>query len=171
MLPPSDMPPFPCQTRHTVCSAPPDAEIIHLDFSELPEFVAVDDQYQPLGIEFEGAIAIQPSNTAFGASPQDKVLIPGADRSSIAVKFLSMTQIVGAWVTATQQIKLTLFDQQNHLIAEQQAGSPHYVQSSLASPVSFAQHQLEIFAEDVARAEFSSEAPFVLHSFFWANRG
>lgn len=142
------------------------ADLVHIDFSNLSVFESVRWQYQHWGIQFEGAITLQPSNPAFGVDPGTLVLTPEAGRSSISVHFDQLRKTVGALVTATQQIKLTLFDRENHPIAEQFAGVNQYLRSVEGFHARFPRHQLELIAEGIARAEFSSESPFVLHSFF-----
>lgn len=144
--------------------AAPVAECIQLNFSDLEEFESVQDHYQSLGIYFEGAIALKPSNPAFATDPETLVVTPETGQSSIAVRFRSLQKMVGARVTASQQIKLTLFNQDDQLIAEQWAGAPQYLQS-LTPEQNFPDHQLEVLAESIAKVEFSSDAPFIVHSF------
>ncbi|PSB23007.1 hypothetical protein C7B76_01790 [filamentous cyanobacterium CCP2] len=138
---------------------------IHLDFSDLKAFELVREQYHQWGIRFEGAIALRPSNPSFGAAPEAIVLTPEAGRS-IAVHFEQLQRMVGAFVTATQQIKLTLFNHNNEPIAEQYAGTTQYVKGQGKLNESFPQYHLELLKENIAKVEFSSDAPFILHSFF-----
>lgn len=159
-------------SQHEECvyhpfSPSPVSDRIQLNFAELDAFALVSECYQRLGIRFEGAVALQPSNPAFGVDPDTIVLTPEAGRSSIAVYFHQLQKTVGALVTATRQIKLTLFNRENQPIAEQYAGSTHYVQPLSSDDAQFPQYQLELIADNVAKVEFSSDAPFILHNFFW----
>lgn len=158
-------------SQHEECvyqpfSPSPVSDRIHLNFAELDAFALVSECYQQWGIRFEGAVALQPSNPAFGVEPDTTVLTPEAGRSSIAVYFHQLQKTVGALVTATRQIKLTVFNRDDQPIAEQYVGSAHYLQPLFHNEGRFPQYQMELIADGVARVEFSSDAPFILHDFF-----
>jgi hypothetical protein len=146
-------------------SCPPVTDPLQLDFTDLKVFESVQDQYQQWGIRFEGAIALRPSNPAFQVEPGTIVLVPEAGRSKIAVQFEQLRKWVGAVVTATQQVKLTLLNRDNEPIAEQWAGTVQYIQGQQVPNESFPQHQMELIQNNIAKVEFSSDAPFILHSF------
>jgi hypothetical protein len=171
---PQTMPLYETQHEKFICppfSCSSITEPIQLDFSELTVFEPVQDHYQQQGIRFEGAIALRPSNPAFNVDPVDPTAIalaPEAGRSSIAVHFEQLQRLAGALVTATQKIKLTLFNQANEPIAEQYAGATQYVQGLLTADESFPQHYMELIEQGIAKVEFSSDAPFILHRFFYA---
>jgi hypothetical protein len=146
----------------------PAADLLELDFADLPVFESVQDRYQDQGIRFEGAIALRPSNPAFPVEPDAIVLASEGRQSKIAVRFEPLRQRVGANVTATQRVKLTLWNHKNEPIAEQWAGTIQYVQGQATANESFAQYRMELIQENIARVEFSSDAPFILHNFFYA---
>lgn len=141
--------------------------ISHLDFSDLTEFQVVQDHYRHLGLHWSGAIAISPSNPAFGVQLPRLVLMPQSGQVSISVQFASPQCLTGACVTGAQQIKLTLFDAQNQPIAEQIAGNIRYV-TSMAASVAVATYRLELLSENIMKAEFCSHAPFILSDLFWS---
>ncbi|WP_416674851.1 hypothetical protein [Egbenema bharatensis] len=146
----------------------PVTDPLQLDFTDLKVFESVQDQYQRWGIRFEGAIALRPSNPAFQIEPETIVLVPEVGCSNIAVQFEQLRKWVGAVVTATQRVKLTLLNRENEPIAEQWAGTVQYVQGRQTTHEFFPQHSMELIQDNIARVEFSSEAPFILHSFFCA---
>ncbi|NJO39658.1 MAG: hypothetical protein HC769_19975 [Cyanobacteria bacterium CRU_2_1] len=139
---------------------------ISLDFSDLTPYEIIRDQYQQWGIQFEGAIALYPTNPAFITSPNTLIVLPTSHQPVISVHFHHSKQIAGAVITAAHEVKLSVFNQDHQLLAEQKAGIPHYLQSYSGAIKPLPQHHLELIAEHIIKAEFSSHSPFILHNFF-----
>jgi hypothetical protein len=143
---------------------PQTAEQIRINFQELTLFEQVKSQYQDLGVRFEGAITISPSNPAFFPLSGLLVVMPVADDLTITVHLHQPMQKIGALVIGSRQVRLIAFDRHSNVLAHQSM-TFHPVQSSELVEV-FPQQKLEITATDIARVVFSSDAPFVMSSLY-----
>lgn len=85
---------------------------IHLALEELQCFEVVKDQFLAWGITFVNAIALQPSNPAFGIQPNQTVLM-GAPRSGwLEVHFQYPVRRVEAIVTSSRRTTLSAYNDQ-----------------------------------------------------------
>ncbi|MBF2075152.1 MAG: hypothetical protein IGS50_15525 [Synechococcales cyanobacterium C42_A2020_086] len=137
---------------------------IQLNFRDLHRFEPVHNQYQRWGVRFEGAIALQPSNPAFAAADTPSVM-PMSPRSLMTIHFQQPQQYIGGILTGAQPIKLWLYGPQEQLLVQQQIGCMSYVYP--VAPQAFPKHQFHCSAANIVRVELSSDAPFLLHHFFW----
>lgn len=136
--------------------------LIHLDFNELQPFTIVKNQYQPWGMEFDGTIALQPSNPVFADPNQPLGLMPALDGAPLVIHFHQPRQVVSARLTGTQQITVRVFDAANCLVSESRIGQFCYLQSHAADAP--ANHEMQLQAAEIARVEIASEAPFLLRN-------
>lgn len=136
--------------------------LIHLNFSELQAFTMVREQYQQWGIEFEGAIALQPSNPAFIDSKQPIGLMPTLERTPLTIYFHHPRQVVSARLTGVQQVSIRAFDTAGRLVSEQCLGQFAYLCGCASGKPS--NHEMQLQAAEIARIEILSEAPFLLRN-------
>jgi hypothetical protein len=149
------------------CLSQPVSSLLQLDFSDLPSFSIVRDQYQAWGVVIAGAMAIQPSNPAFIDATHSTGLMPTVDNQPLTIYFQQMRRLASLRLVGAQQITLRAYDANNHLVAEQQVGQPDYRQSRRAVSIC-ARHQVQLAAKEIARLEIHSDAPFLLHGLIWS---
>lgn len=166
MLPQLMLPPIKAQSNpiYRLPFQPQIKELTKIDFKELKLFEQVKSQYKDLGVQFDGAIAISPSNPAFFPFSGSLVVMPVADDLAITVHLDQPMQKIGALVIGARQVRLIAFDRHSNVLAHHSL-TFHPVQSSQLIEV-FPQQKLEITATDIARVVFSSDAPFVMSSFY-----
>lgn len=139
------------------------AHSVQLNFSNLQPFERVQSQYQTWGIAFDGAIALQPSNTAFQILPSSMGLMPSCDRRPLSISFQQTRHWVSACLIGARRITVQAFNTNNQLVAEQHFGQTQYLQSpfALSSPV--IQYDIKL-AGAIDRIQISSDAPFMLQN-------
>jgi hypothetical protein len=145
---------------------PLQAGFVELDFENLSAFEQVRDQYLGLGIKFEGAIALQPSNPAFSPHSGSVVLMPMKNGLSLNAYLYRSFQTIGAYVTGTRQVRLKAFTQDGKVIAQSATGARQYIHEQRDTVDLLPQHKLELSSDGIARVEFASDAPFTLDDFF-----
>lgn len=141
--------------------------LLHLNFSSLQAFEPVDEQFQEIGVQVEGAVALLPSNHAFGLE-NALVLTPTAGRSNIVIHFSPPRQAVDAQITGARQIKTCFLDSDNQVLCQKTVGTPQYLQQTPEPAEAFPQHQVQFCAESIAKVVIDSDAPFVISDFAFA---
>lgn len=141
---------------------------VQLDFEDLTACESVQDQYGHLGLRFEGAIALQPSNPAFRPRSGQTALIPANTTPGITIHFRSSPQRIGAFVAGTRPVSLAAFDASHKLLSRQSIGQRRPLKDQADLTPSLPQQQLEVSGHNIARVVFSSDAPFILDDFFMA---
>lgn len=166
--PPAQFVPFPTRLQTLETSLPvlsshsQVAGLIQLDFAEVRPFETVRMQYQEWGIEFDGAIALQPSNPAFTKPNQLVGLAPLVDRLPLTIYFDQPRQLVSAKLTAARQITVKVFDAANRLILKQHLGQAQYLTAQTVLPIG-TEYEMQLQADAIARIEIQSDVPFMLH--------
>jgi len=135
--------------------------LIQLDFSDLPSFTTVRDQYQTWGVAMNGAMAIRPSNPAFTDAKTSAGLMPATDGQPLSIQFQQLRQFASLSLVGAQRISLSAYDAHNNLVAEQQVGRSDYRQSRQTASTC-ARYQVQLAAQAIARIEVYSDAPFLL---------
>lgn len=158
----------PTQPKFKHCDFAPVSvvELNRLDMETLMQFELIQDQYRALGVCFEGAIALQPSNPAFSAPSGSMVLMPTASKPHIIANFLHPVQRIGAMVSGARQIRLTAFDRHGNVLMHQCTDRPRSLQLAEENRA-FPRHVLEVNAAGIARVVFASDSPFLLDDFFF----
>jgi hypothetical protein len=141
--------------------AEPEAQLIELVFDELTLFESVNDQYQDLGMHFEGAVAIQPSNPAFRPMSGSFVLMPETIGSPLVVTLEMPVQRVTAIVNGARQVRMTSFDRHSNILAHERTTTCPLHSSSIES---FPSQTLQASVAGIARVVFASDAPFLIES-------
>lgn len=143
----------------------PEASLITtLDFAQLQPFQTIDHHFAALGVVFENAVALSPSNPAYPLR-SGSLLVMDAPRSGlIEVKFLQPVQWVSVFVTSSRALSVFARDGQGHTIvrsgltcanlADRDSAIPANQQLILTAP---AMASLSFFAFDgcVAIGEFA----------------
>lgn len=136
---------------------------IQISFQELKPFQPVDHSYQRVGVQFEGAIAIQPSNPAFGMKPGQLGLIPMSGNPSISARFRSPQQQVKVHLSGARQVRVVAYDPQDQVVLQQIAGHRSYVGSAPQDGIVFPQHEMTLASDrGIAKVTIASDAPFVM---------
>jgi hypothetical protein len=143
---------------------PPVPEFIQLDFEELSLFEQVQNQYQNLGVRFEGAIAIHPSNPAFASPSGSLVIIPSGEGLSITVHFDRPIRQTKAVVIGARSVRLTAFDRHGNVLIQERTSTQ--LQIPAEAIASLPAEKLAAIAEKIVRIVFASDAPFILDSLF-----
>lgn len=141
------------------------AQEIQLCFEELSAFELVLNQYQQVGVCFEGAIALHPSNPAFAVSSSSLVMMPVAGWSLIRGLFRHPQRKIRAIVTGARQIRITAYDQQRSALRKCTTCDREYVQTTRTTAGAFPNHVIELFADGIRCIEIESDAPFVVNQF------
>ncbi|MGK7905376.1 MAG: hypothetical protein AB4352_29020 [Hormoscilla sp.] len=137
--------------------------LVQLNFEDLKTFERVTDQYQHLGVGFEQAIALSPSNPAFQPRTGSLALMPPSHQKSITVSFLRSIAKVGAYVSNVIPVTLTAYDEDGNRL-----GSASSQPCSFPEPgVALERQLLELEIEGVAYVTFYSDAPFILNDLFF----
>ncbi len=141
-------------------SQPPQSQL-QLDFSELPSFTTIRDQYRDWGVAITDAIAIRPSNPAFVRTKLASGLMPTAQNQTLSIQFQQLRQFVSFSLAGAQQITLRAYDTSHRLVAEQQVGQSDYRQMRQASAACI-HHQVQLIDPSISQIEIYSDAPFLL---------
>jgi len=140
-----------------------------LDFEDLAEFERVENQYFCLGVQFDGAIAIRPSNPIFMPSSGCLVLMPSTFQAGIRAQFCRAVAVVQALVTGTKPVTLTALDSQGTVLDRVSIGSYRYVwETAQGELIPLPQQPLELKIPGIASVLFESDAPFTLDNFFFS---
>ncbi len=89
---------------------------IRLALEHLQCFELVEKQFSSWGITFVNAIALQPSNPAFGVQPNQTVLMGAPKSGWLEVHFQHPVRRVEALVTSSRRTILSGYDQEAHEI-------------------------------------------------------
>lgn len=137
--------------------------LVQLDFQDLKAFERVTDQYQHLGVEFEQAIALSPSNPAFQPRTGSMAVMPPSHHKSITVSFLRPIAKVGAYVSNVIPVTLTAYDEDGNSLGSASSHPCPFPEPGVALP----QQLLELEIEGIAYVTFYCDAPFILNDFFY----
>ncbi len=151
---------------YTPSRALPQTGLVHLDFEDLQPFEQVKDQYGDLGIQFEGAIALQPSNPAFLPCSGSLVLMPTARRSGILIHCHGAIRYIGAAVRCYHSVVLTALDEMGN-IQSQTSTAPMSFMSDVHLPEAPLPRQRLELRGSYNRVLFHSSAPFTLDDLFF----
>lgn len=133
-----------------------------LDFSKLCPFEVVTDQFQTLGIQFEGAIALQPSNPIFWTHRRESVLMPLAGRQSIRLLFQAPINQLCLLVIGVREVKMiaTGNDRPPLIQRSSQPNRTFSQPNDLFDPLT--PHRLELDGVPATEVSLESSHPFVL---------
>jgi len=86
------------------------SKLIRLDLELLSTYESVMDQYQHLGVKFDGAIALKPSNPGFFPESGSVVLMPIGNTMQMSICFRDLVSSVNLRLCGSSPIILTAYD-------------------------------------------------------------
>lgn len=130
----------------TDLAAPPDW--VCLDWSELAVFEAVDRQFLDRGVQFENAIALQPSNPAYPPAVGTTVLLAAPQSGWVAAHFPQPVRYVSSCVTSSRRAVLSAFDADDRPLAQAETPSANLAGTDAEIPPNL---ELSLHAENIHR--------------------
>ncbi|MEB3343031.1 hypothetical protein [Okeania sp.] len=126
---------------------------IHLGLQNLKSFEVINHQFQNWGLSFSNAIAIEPSNPAFGV-PLGVRVIMGAPKSGlIEITFKYPVKFVSGLITSSRRTVLSAYDQNEELLAEDEMPTSNLLNSnSIITPNA----KLKVTGKDIYKVIFYS---------------
>ncbi|HEY9764321.1 MAG TPA: hypothetical protein V6D07_17470 [Trichocoleus sp.] len=131
----------------------------NLPFHKLSPFETVRDQYADWGVQFEGAIALFPSNPSFYSRVPRLVLMPTTERRSITLTLKKPLSRIVFCVRGYYDIRLSALDSTGHCITHCKTFRYRYGERHKA-PL----EQLTVDGRNIASLILESSAPFILES-------
>lgn len=141
------------------------SRLIELSFDQLKLFEPVMAQYKHLGLEFQGAIALKPSNPEFFTQSGSLVLMPQGNKMLITTTFKHPVASVQALVCGSGSIVLTTYDFNGKLLDRiaQSAEVPQIVPS--ATQIKPHSNWLKSKQRGITKVEIHSCTPFIMLNF------
>lgn len=136
-----------------------------VDFQMLSAFDRVRDQYDYLGVRFEGAIALEPSNPLFQPIPRVLVLMPLTNPAGITAYFRQPANRVSVRVCIVRPIVLSAYDRDGHLIEQVSAEWEPIDSLEDQDGNPLPEQIVELQAPNIAKVVVQSYSPFVLSQF------
>ena len=143
---------FPCRNQATMPSnllVSPNR--VQLSFEELKCFEVVDRQFEPWGVRFRNCIAIRPSNPAFPAHSGTTVLMAAPKNGWLEATFPHSVSLVKAFVTSSQRLVLSAYNNDNQLLAQVEISEPNLAGTDSPIPPN---KELLIIAPNICRINF-----------------
>jgi hypothetical protein len=139
--------------------------LIQLNFQSLSAFDRVTNQYGRWGVQFLGAIAIQPSNPAFVPHSGSLALMPLTNQTKLTAAFAQAIQKVSAFVIGTKRVVLTAFDENGNILGQVNSNTAQAVEPEKAPQARLPVQRLALEGWNIAKVIFHSDAPFILNDF------
>ncbi|MGA9379649.1 MAG: hypothetical protein WBV73_12850 [Phormidium sp.] len=141
------------------------SRLIELSFDQLKLFEPVIAQYKHLGVEFQGAIALKPSNPEFFTQSGSVVLMPEGNKMLIATYFKHPVASVRTLVCGSGSIVLTTYDCNGNLL--DRTSNPADLPPIMSSATQSQLHStwLQSKQRGITRVELHSCTPFTLSDF------
>ncbi|PSN17352.1 hypothetical protein C7271_18160 [filamentous cyanobacterium CCP5] len=129
-----------------------------LPFHQLSPYEPVDTQFSAWGLEFEGAIALYPSNPSFATAFSDLVLMPVV--STITIKLLKPLHSASLQLRGHHEIRLKALDARGNPVPPTKTFHRRYTEASKAP-----QETISLKLRRVRTLTLQSSSPFVLEAF------
>lgn len=134
-----------------------------LNFDNLKPFEIVVDQYEQLGVTFNNAIAILPSNPAFPANSGLIVLMGSPKNGFLEATFSLSVHFVSAVVTSSQQLTLIAYDQYGQILSQSMLPAANIAAPYATIPPN---QLLSVEAQDIRSVCFlAADGQFVIDDF------
>lgn len=135
-----------------------ESQDIEIGFGNLQPFERVTDQYANLGVIFEQAIVVVPSNPVFQAHTECLVLMPLTHQKSLTIQLTACRHKVAVNLCGAKPVAMTAYDCEGNILCHacSRAYPDRQVEESLA------QQRLEIVTPGIAKVMLHSQAPFTL---------
>ena len=131
------------------------------DFKQLQQFQPVGDRWQKLGLVFEGAIALYPSNPRYYDQTAPLVIMPLEEQGNISIQLHRPFSQIKVRVRSLGEVSLTALDSCGHCIAH--GYTRELSQTSPSSPT-IGSAWLGVTASQMASLVLSARAPFVVEA-------
>jgi len=126
---------------------------IHLGLQNLKSFEVINHQFQNWGVNFSNAIAIEPSNPAFGVPLGVRVIMGAPKTGLIEMTFTSPVKFVSGLITSSRRTVLSAYDQNEELLAEDEMATSNLLNSnSIIAPNA----KLTVTGKDIYKVTFYS---------------
>lgn len=136
---------------------------VQLNFEDLRCFEVVDRQFQKWGVTFNNCIAIRPSNPAFPPHSGNTVLMGAPKSGWLEAVFHHPVKSVSAFVTTSQKLVLTAYNQDNQLLTEAEISEPNLAGSDSSIEPNII---LSVAAADIYRVTYCAfDGQFILDDF------
>ncbi|MEC4983092.1 MAG: hypothetical protein SAJ37_10565 [Oscillatoria sp. PMC 1068.18] len=121
---------------------------LKLNFEDLRCFEAVENQFQPWGINFSNAIALQPSNQAYPPRTGSIVLLGAPKSGLIEASFSKPIRHFKCYVTCSQRTVLSAYDRDDQVVARTEMTGQNLAGSDSEIPPNAC---LEVTASNITR--------------------
>ncbi|MFB2838978.1 hypothetical protein [Floridanema evergladense] len=141
------------------------SRLIELSFDHLKLFEPVMAQYKDLGLEFQGAIALKPSNPEFFTQSSSIVLMPQGNKMLITTNFKNPVALVRAQVCGSDLIVLTTYDARGNLLDRVSKPADVSLGVSYTTQTKTGSTWLKSKQRGITKVELHSCTPFTLSNF------
>jgi hypothetical protein len=141
------------------------SKLMTLSFDQLNPFEPVMGQFKDLGVEFQGAIALKPSNPEFVLRSGSVVLMPQGHKMLITACFKHPVTSVCALVCGSGSIVLTSYDFSGNLVDRASKPADVYPIVSSTTSTKLRSTWLKSNQKGITRVELHSCTPFILSNF------
>ncbi|MDJ0702216.1 MAG: hypothetical protein QNJ46_02955 [Leptolyngbyaceae cyanobacterium MO_188.B28] len=137
-----------------------------VNFQTLSSFEVVTDQYQNWGLQFEGAIALTPSNPSFLSESGAVVLMPEAGRKMIKIHLQRPLDHLTIAVRGAGVVNFIALGEEGQCLTRSSLEGP---QANLTENKSCAlpQRRFDLDAQGLSVLIMESESPFTVESVFF----
>jgi hypothetical protein len=134
---------------------------IRLALEELYCFEVIENQFQPWGITFNNAIALQPSNPAFVIKPTTTVIMGAPKGGHLEINFKYPVHKVCGMITSSSGTALLAYDVEGKKVAETRMSVSHYISSDA---LNFPHAQLKLSGFNIQKVIFETfDGQLILH--------
>ncbi|NEQ30696.1 MAG: hypothetical protein F6K04_06790 [Leptolyngbya sp. SIO4C5] len=122
-----------------------------LNWDSLSTFTLLSDQFQDLGVVFDNAVVVEPSNPAYPTYSGDR-LVTGSPKSGwITASFIRPVKSVSGRITCSQPMLLIAFDPQQRIVAQEEITDANLATSETGLDPN---QLLQVKAEDIQSVKF-----------------
>ena len=138
-----------------------------VNFQTLSSFEVVTDQYQNWGLQFEGAIALTPSNPSFLSESGAVVLMPEAGRKMLKIHLRRPIRHLTIGVRGAGVVNFIALGENGHCLNRCSIEGPQDNLTDKNSPAYLPQRRFDLAAQRLSVLILESEAPFIVESVFF----
>ncbi len=133
-----------------------------INFDERIVYEDIQHQYTDLGVAFQGAIALQPSNPLFQGRSGQLVIAPKTSDRGITVQFRQSVRAVSAYVCSASPVQLAVFDRHGHCLSRVKVGQRYHLGPGTDLDVPLPHHELALEGEAIAQAVLTANTAFIV---------
>ncbi len=140
---------------------------LNLSFEELSVFDRVLDQYRGLGVQFEAAIAISPSNPAFSRHTGTIGLMSTRSQAEIVAHFRQPIRQIEASVCCTSSVMMAAYSDNDEVLEQINTEVPKLIPQAGDLLDALPLQSLALTRHSVRKVIFYSDAPFILDMLYF----